>query len=365
MADRRGRRDTLLVTIAGLSLSAAAPALLPTYAQVGFISFVLFTLIRFIVGIFAGGEYAAGHPFAIEYAPKRLRGIVSGAVQGGFILGVSAAAAVIGLFVDFYGTSGFVAYGWRYLFLTGLIPLVIVLVIRIFLPDSPIFQALERKGKIESAPFLTLFKKPVVYDFLQVMLTMTGLLLIATTNTAFIPFVIQHLPSQIPLPQTLTIVTYSSLFAFCSFILCGALSQVIGRRKMGMIWAVLVFVTLIPLFYLMFYTSSLGNFAFTLLFGMLISFVCQGAWGFIPAYLAERFRTAHRASGLGFGYSSGVFIGGWVTIYVPLMHQLLFGSIDTPTNAWFSAGLLGTIGALLFGVGFLIGPETLNKDLAE
>ncbi len=72
-----------------------------------------------------------------------------------------------------------------------------------------------------------------------------------------------------------------------------------------------------------------------------------------------------RASGVGFGYSSGIFVGGWFSIYVQLMHQYLFKSFDTPTNVWFSTAVLLILGALLVGVGIYLGPETLGTKLTE
>lgn len=64
--DRIGRRDTLLITLGGIGAASALTAALPTYAQVGLVAYGLFAMLRAILGIFAGGEYAAGHPFAME-----------------------------------------------------------------------------------------------------------------------------------------------------------------------------------------------------------------------------------------------------------------------------------------------------------
>lgn len=86
LGDKIGRKNALVMTIACLGLSGALTAALPTYAQVGILSFILFVLIRIILGIFAGGEYAAGHPFAMEWTPFKWRGFISGLIQGGFLL---------------------------------------------------------------------------------------------------------------------------------------------------------------------------------------------------------------------------------------------------------------------------------------
>ncbi|MEM0078461.1 MAG: MFS transporter, partial [Thermoplasmata archaeon] len=72
--DKIGRRKTLMYTITGFSVMSALTALIPTYAAIGVWSFIIFTIFRMIQGIFIGGEYAAGHPFAMEFAKKNRRG---------------------------------------------------------------------------------------------------------------------------------------------------------------------------------------------------------------------------------------------------------------------------------------------------
>ncbi|MEM1630039.1 MAG: MFS transporter, partial [Saccharolobus sp.] len=87
LGDKIGRRADLIITVIGLGLTGALTSALPTYAQVGILSFILFVLVRIGVGIFAGGEYSAGHPFAMEWTPYKWRGLISGIVQGGFSFG--------------------------------------------------------------------------------------------------------------------------------------------------------------------------------------------------------------------------------------------------------------------------------------
>ncbi|MGC8607213.1 MAG: MFS transporter, partial [Vulcanisaeta sp.] len=74
-ADKIGRRDTLMITILGYGIMSAVTAAIPTYAQIGWVAFWIYAAIRFILGIFVGGEYAAGHPFAMEYSAPRWRAV--------------------------------------------------------------------------------------------------------------------------------------------------------------------------------------------------------------------------------------------------------------------------------------------------
>ena len=70
-ADKIGRRFLLILTIGGVGLMSLLGGFLPTYAQVGVWSYVSFCVLRLLMGIFFGGEYAVGHTFAIEYAPQK------------------------------------------------------------------------------------------------------------------------------------------------------------------------------------------------------------------------------------------------------------------------------------------------------
>ena len=73
-ADKIGRRFLLVLTIGGVGVMSLLGGFLPTYAQIGVWSYVIFCSLRLCMGVFFGGEYAVGHTFAIEYAPQKRRG---------------------------------------------------------------------------------------------------------------------------------------------------------------------------------------------------------------------------------------------------------------------------------------------------
>ncbi|KPV46592.1 MFS transporter [Acidiplasma aeolicum] len=363
--DKIGRKKDLIITILGLGLFSTLTSALPTYASVGILSFVLFVIIRIFVGTFAGGEYAAGHPFVMEWTPYKFRGIISGLVQGGFSFGALLAAAIVAIFTGYFGIAAIKAYAWRYLFLTTLIPVVIALVVRLTMSDTPAFNKLKKENKIKKQPFTDLFRKEHRKDFFQVMIYMTGMFFFAYSLFAFVPTILEHAPSVFPYGEADTIYTYSLGTAFAGALFFGYASQKIGRRKLTLIWAVLTLIVTVPMFYGAFYGAKTGNVPLTVISVLVIGFITQAPWGIIPVYLSERFQTNMRSSGVGFGYSSGIFIGGWFSIYVPLMHDYLFKSIDTPTNIWFSTAMLLMIGAVIVGVGMYLSPETLGTEITD
>ena len=186
-ADKIGRRFLLVLTIGGVGVMSLLGGFLPTYAQIGVWSYVIFCVLRLFMGIFFGGEYAVGHTFAIEYAPQKRRGAIGGFIQSGFPLGYVFASLVFALISFLTTKEAMAAYGWRIAFMTGVIPVFLALYIRKNLHESPEFEKAKAEGKIEKSPFLSLFKPPQLWDFLQVFFFMTGLFLTDYSVYGFLP----------------------------------------------------------------------------------------------------------------------------------------------------------------------------------
>ncbi len=88
VADRIGRRLTMMVTLMGLGISSALTGALPTYQEVGLLATALFVLLRLLVGVFVGGEVSGSHLVAIESSSPRYRGgLVSGVIESGYYWG--------------------------------------------------------------------------------------------------------------------------------------------------------------------------------------------------------------------------------------------------------------------------------------
>ena len=150
-ADKIGRRFLLVFTIGGVGLMSLLGGFLPTYAQVGVWSYVFFCTLRLLMGVFFGGEYAVGHTFAIEYAPQKRRGAIGGFIQSGFPLGYVLGSLVFALVSYLTTKETMIAYGWRIVFMTGVIPVFVALYIRNSLHESPEFEkakALRQNRKI-------------------------------------------------------------------------------------------------------------------------------------------------------------------------------------------------------------------------
>jgi MFS family permease len=364
VADKIGRKYAMMVTIGGIGISGAAVGLLPTAAEVGILSYLLYVILRMILGVFYGGEYASAFAYIMEWTPPKWRGLASGLAISGYSIGFFIAGLVVGAVTNFLGETAMVAYGWRYIFFAGLLPVAVALTIRFSLRESPIFEMLKSKGKVAvKAPFLLLFKKPVVFALAQVMIIMTGLQLFYAP-VYYLAVIIGSKPSNVGVALVAFILSMNGAGQLVGNLAYGHLSQLAGRRKAGMMWAAFSFIVAVPVVYGIMQWAIAVNVLLLLAGSAAIGFLLQGPFGGMAAYLSERFPSHIRATGVGFGYASGYFLG-WYSIYVPAMHYYLFQSIDTPTNVWFSTAVMMMIGAVLFGIGYFIGPETAGKKIEE
>jgi MFS transporter, SHS family, lactate transporter len=121
MADRLGRRPTLMVDIIAYSVFELASAVAP--------SLKVFLITRALFGIAMGGEWGVGAALAFETLPAEGRGFFSGLLQEGYAVGYLMAALV-------YGTV-FRFVGWRGMFVIGALPAFLVIYIRTKVDESP------------------------------------------------------------------------------------------------------------------------------------------------------------------------------------------------------------------------------------
>jgi SHS family lactate transporter-like MFS transporter len=120
LADRYGRRPTLMVNVLCYSLLEFCSGLAPTLT--------VFLILRALYGVAMGGEWGVGASLTMESVPAKWRGPVSGLLQAGYPSGYML-ASVLYLALPWLG--------WRGMFMVGVIPALLVLYIRRTVPESP------------------------------------------------------------------------------------------------------------------------------------------------------------------------------------------------------------------------------------
>jgi len=363
-ADKIGRRNLLIFTIAGVGVMSVIAGFLPTHAQVGAWSYLSFSILRFLMGCFFGGEYAVGHTFAIEFAPKARRGAISGFVQSGFPLGYVFAALVVALISRIVGDANMLVYGWRIAFITGAVPVLLALWIRSSLSESPEFQKAKAAGNVSKAPFFSLFVPPQLWSFLQVFVFMTGLFLTDYSVYGYLPSILTLGGRGFTTTQYSLIYGFALFMSFLGYNFYGWLSDRTGRKVLTQWYCVFLVAFAIPVYFVLYRAAVARNIGMAIA-GCVMAAMLKLAWGMLPAYLCERFPTKTRATGVGFGYSSGALIGAWFSIYVLWAHKIPFIAGIEKQDLWLSPAVILTIGSIMTFLSLFFSPETRQLDLAN
>lgn len=355
-ADTIGRKRTTVISVTGFGAATLLMALMPGYEQWGIFSVAIFILLRFIDGIFIGGEYTSASPLAMEYTPKEKRGLYAGLIQSGFPLAF-VAISLLTLFMLSVAPAGgldspYVQWGWRIPFVIGaVLAFAVALYYQFFVDESELFES---SGGSES-PLKTLFSGDNLKNFLQVFVLMSGFWLSLNTVSAILPGL---LGSEVGLSSTEVTITLVIAFfvLFLGFIGAGALSQRTGRRLLLMVLGVLMTVVGTFLYYILISTSP-DNFTLVVVLTTVIVFIVSSNWGMATSYINERFQTGIRASGFGLGYSVAVILPSFYAFYQAGLASIMpFEYTVLP---------LLVVGGLLIVVGAALGPETKDVDFAE
>ncbi len=291
LADRFGRKRPLILCVLYFSLVTVLSGFAPTY---GF-----FLAMRALYGIGMGGYWGIGASYAMESAPRRFRGILSGMMQGGYPMGYLLAAVVMQMVTP--------SLGWRSVFFVGAPVAVLIVVLTMFAPESVAWKQHRptSMGKI----FSTLFQHAGIFFYL--LLLMAVMLCLSHGTQDLYPDFLKSIPGMagktvfgmktlygIPILYNIGAITGALFF--------GQISEKIGRRKAIML-ALAVSLLSIPAW-------AFGSSLITLVVGSyFMQTGVQGAFGVIPAHLNELSPDAVRSLFPGFVYQLGVLLASPAT----------------------------------------------------
>jgi MFS family permease len=232
LGDKIGRKYTFLATLTLMGLSTAAIGLLPTYSQAGLWAPGLLLSLRLLQGLALGGEYGGAAIYVAEHAPMGKRGLytswIQASVVGGFVLSLGVVLACR-LALD---KAAFDTWGWRIPFLLSIVMLAISLYVRLKLAESPVFQALKAKGETARQPLRESFAtwaqtRTILASMIGIAAGFTVIWYTAQFSTlAFL--------KQVALVDDISATLVNGIAITCAvpfFILFGALSDRIGRKK--------------------------------------------------------------------------------------------------------------------------------------
>ena len=308
MADRFGRRPTLMVDIVAYSVFELASAFAP--------SLKIFLIMRAFFGIAMGGEWGVGAALAFETLPAQGRGFFSGLLQEGYVVGYLMAALVYG--------SLFPIVGWRGMFVIGALPAFLVIYIRTKVDESPAW--LQRRESRTAAGQLEkdIWSHVGIFFFLVVLMFAFNSFSHGTQDLypTFLQKNLQFTPKKVGF-----IAIVYNIGALLGGIAFGTWSERIGRRRAIVIAAMLA----IPVIPLWAYSRTVPMLA---LGGFLMQFMVQGAWGVIPAHLNELSPPAVRGTLPGLAYQIGNFFSSRNAVLQARLSESRYGGSYPPVLAW-------------------------------
>src|SRR5580693_6090599 len=308
MADRFGRRVTLMIDIIAYSVFELGSAFAPSLKSL--------LIMRALFGVAMGGEWGVGAALAFETLPAEGRGFFSGLLQEGYAVGYLVAALV-------YGTV-FRFVGWRGMFVIGALPAFLVIYIRTKVDESPAWLQGQVAKKTESR---------LGGDVLRYFGTFVLLVVLIFSFNSFSHGSQDLYPTFLTKdhkfsPQTVGfIAVVANIGALLGGILFGTWSEKIGRRKAIVIAAVLS----IPVIPLWAYSRTVPMLA---LGGFLMQFMVQGAWGVIPAHLNELSPPRVRGTFPGFAYQLGNLLSSRNGVVQSKLAEQRYGGAFAPVLAW-------------------------------
>ncbi len=309
IADRHGRKNSMVISVLMMCAGSLLIAVLPTYATVGALAPILLLVARLAQGLSVGGEYGTAATYMSEVASKRHRGFYSSFQYVTLIGGQLLALLVLVVLQSVLTTDQLKGWGWRIPFLIGAITAVVAMYLRRSLTETASQEAMHSKEAGSLAGLLA-HKRAVL---LVLAFTMGGSLYFYTFTTYMQKYLVNtaHMPATtVSYVMTVVLIIYMLLQP-----VFGALSDAIGRRNNMILFGVLAMLGTVPLFNALAQPSS-PYFAFGLvLAGLVIGSFYTSISGVVKA---ELFPTSVRALGVGFTYAVGNALFGGTAEYVAL-----------------------------------------------
>lgn len=361
--DRMGRKTTLVVSLLTMGIATFLIGCLPTYNQWGVAAVAVLCLCRFVQGIGLGGEWSGAALVATENAPEDKRALYGSFPELGAPIGFFLSNGTYFLLETFNDNDAMLAWGWRVPFLLSSILVIVGLVVRVQMEETPIFRMAQEQKKVVKSPLTEVFKKSwkeVIQATFLVAVTYTLFYTLATWSLAWGTKTVEQGGGNLGFSnQEYLLMLMIAVCVFAAFIVISCVNADKFGRKRVIIISSCCLIAFALLFPFLLDPSVVGqrNFAANLLF-LCIGFALMGtAFGPIGAFLPELFDANVRYSGSGIGYNLAAIVGA---AFVPTIATWL-------SHHWgvHSVGLYLGVMALCCLIAVLSCKETKNVDFTK
>ena len=345
--DRIGRKKSLIISLSIMGVATVAIGLLPTYHDIGITASVLLVVLRLLQGLAVGGEWGGAVLIASEHASKRNRVAAGAWAQQGAPAGNLMASGAF-LIVAGLPDEQFMSWGWRIPFLVSAVLIIIGLVIRAKIEESPEFIAARKAQEAAKAEQ----KVPLA----RVLKAAPIILLVAccvgaasnSFGTYFKVLGLDYATTEVGIDRQgfLLALTFMSAFQFV-FQPLSALAAMRFEPIKVLRLALVLAIVLAPVSWLLIGTGSVALSAI----GMIISLapICW-MFGLLGGFLSEVFETSVRYTGISMAqqFNTLIFVaplplvGGALllstgSVWSIILLQVGFGVVSLVSTLWLSA----------------------------
>lgn len=372
MGDRKGRKQTFLLSLLVMGGATFLIGLIPTYQQAGWLAPLSLLVLRLAQGFALSGEYSGAIIYVSENAPADKRGFYTGFIQATVPVGLLLCLLVVIGIQSLMSPESFNAWGWRLPFLSSAVLVFFSYIVRRRMEETPVFNHLKNSGNVSKSPIReSLDSFPKWRLILMLIFGGNAAQSSIMQTSQFVTLYFLQRAVKIEEQLSFIILATALLLGTPFFQWAGALSDRIGRKKV--IYAgILLGMVSIPLSFYLF--NTLGNpghltethsisTGLTLLFillcfvNMLSSALVYGPMG---VFMTEFFEGRTRYTSMGFAHNIGNGVIGGATPLVTefLKANLVVGALLAPY-----IGLLYPLGLVVLAL--IINPflkETVGKN---
>lgn len=337
--DRLGRKKTLVAALMLMGTATFCVGLLPGYDVLGPAAVVLLCVCRACQGLGLAGEWSGAALVATENAPTNKRALFGSFPNLGAPIGFFCAYGVNLLLDTMLPADAMVAWGWRIPFLLSCLLVIVGLVVRLRMSETPVYQKAAAEQRTTKTPLRDLRHhwRRVVLGTCTMSITYTLFYVLGTWSLSYGTSTLGFTQQQYLGMQMVSVVF------FAGFILVGCLTaDKRGRKPVLLVGnaCTLVFSFVAPLL--------LGghNVAAIMVF-LCVGFACMGTiFGPCGSYLPELFSAKVRYSGAGLSYNLAAITGG---AFAPTIASALVMTFGIQALGWYMGGMAAVaLVALLF-----------------
>ncbi|WP_193046934.1 MFS transporter [Mycolicibacterium baixiangningiae] len=343
--DRIGRKRMLVYSLLIMGVATVLMGALPTYGQIGVAAPILLTLLRLAQGFAVGGEWGGATLMAVEHAAPDRKGLYGAFPQMGAPAG-TAIATLAFYAVSLLPDEQFLSWGWRIPFLASAVLIVIGLVIRLSLAESPDFAAVRARAALVRLPVAVAVNR----HWRQILLVAGAYLSQGVFAYICVAYLVSYATTVagIDRAQALLGVCVAAVVAVVMYPVFGRVSDAVGRKPVFLAGVVAMGASVLPVFALI-NTGDPRLFlvALVLVFGLAMA----PAAGVTGSLFSLAFDADVRYSGVSLGYTLSAVVG---SAFAPTIATALYAA--TKSSDAIAAYLIAVSVISAVSVSLLPGP---------